>query len=83
MLESNWAPESNWRERVREAVCERDINRLRARIAIAEESVSLRLQSLDNSRDSQAERTELADAANAILRLQIEKLHFPELTFTR
>lgn len=69
-----------WRKLYELALSERDPQKLSDRIYETEAAIFLRLQRLEKGPLSQAELDEIEHAMAAILRLQIEGLHFPELT---
>ena len=69
-----------WRKLYEVALSERDPQRLSDRIYETEAAILLRLQTLEKGPVSQAELDEIEHATAAILRLQIEGLHFPELS---
>ena len=69
-----------WRKLYAVALSERDPQRLSDRIYETEAAIFLRLQALEKGPASQAELDEIEHAVAAILRLQIEGLHFPELS---
>jgi len=62
------------------ALSERDPQKLSDQIYATEAAIFLRLQTLEKGPVSQAELDEIEQAMAAILRLQIEGLHFPELS---
>ena len=68
-----------WRKLYEVALSERDPQRLSDRIYETEAAIFLRLQTLEKGPVSQPELDEIEQAMAAILRLQIEGLHFPEL----
>jgi hypothetical protein len=59
---------------------ERDPQELSDRIYETEAAIFLRLQTLEKGPVTRAELDEIEHAMAAILRLQIEGLHFPELS---
>jgi hypothetical protein len=69
-----------WRNLYELALSEHDPQKLSDRIYETEEAIFLRLQTLEKGPVSQAELEEIEHAMAAILRLQIEGLHFPELS---
>ena len=69
-----------WRKLYEVALSERDPQRLSDRIYETEAAIFLRLQTLKKGPACQAELDEIEHAVAAILRLQIEGLHFPELS---
>jgi len=69
-----------WRKLYELALSERDSQKLSDRIYETEAAIFLRLQALEKGTASQAELDEIEHAVAAILRLQIEGLHFPELS---
>jgi len=69
-----------WRKFYELALSERDPQKLSDRIYGTEAAIFLRLQTLEEGPLSQAELDEIEHAMAAILRLQIEGLHFPELS---
>ena len=69
-----------WRKFYELALSERDPQKLSDRIYEAEAAIFLRLQTLEEGPVSQAEFDEIEHAMAAILRRQIEGLHFPELS---
>ena len=69
-----------WRNLYELALSEHDPQKLSDRIYETEEAIFLRLQTLEKGPLSQAELDEIEHATAAILRLQIEGLHFPELS---
>jgi len=69
-----------WRKFYELALSERDPQKLSDRIYETEAAIFLRLQTLEERPVSQAELDEIEQARAAILRLQIEGLHFPELS---
>ena len=68
-----------WRKLYELALSERDSQKLSDRIYETEAAIFLRLQTLEKGPVSQPELDEIEQAMAAILRLQIEGLHFPEL----
>jgi hypothetical protein len=69
-----------WRKLYEAALSERDPQKLSERISETEAAIFLRLQTPKKAQVSQAELIEIECAVAAILRLQIDGLHFPELT---
>ena len=69
-----------WRKLYELALSERDPEELSDRIYETEAAIFLRLQTLEKGPVSRAELDEIEHAMAAILRLQIEGLHFPELS---
>jgi hypothetical protein len=69
-----------WRKLYELALSERDPQKLSDRIYETEAAIFLRLQTLEKGPVSQAELDEIEHAMAAILRLQVEGLHFPELS---
>jgi hypothetical protein len=69
-----------WRDLYELALSEHDPQKLSDRIYETEAAIFLRLQTLEKGPASQAELDEIEQAMAAILRLQIEDLHFPELS---
>ena len=69
-----------WRKFYDLALSERDPQKLSDRIYETEAAIFLRLQTLEEGPVSQAELDEIEHTMAAILRLQIEGLHFPELS---
>ena len=69
-----------WRKLYELALSERDPQELSDRIYETEAAIFLRLQTLEKGPVSRAELDEIERAMAAILRLQIEALHFPELS---
>ena len=75
-----------WRKLYELALSERDPEELSDRIYETEAAIFLRLQTLQKgpvSPVSRAELDEIEHAMAAILRLQIEGLHFPELSLRK
>jgi len=69
-----------WRKLYELALSERDPQKLSDRIYETEAAIFLRLQTFEKGPVSKAELDEIEHAMATILRLQIEGLHFPELT---
>ena len=69
-----------WRKFYDLALSERDPQKLSDRIYETEAAIFLRLQTFEKGPVSKAELDEIEHAMATILRLQIEGLHFPELT---
>ena len=69
-----------WRTLYEAALCERNPQKLSERISETEAAIFLRLQTREEAPVSQAELDEIERAMAAILRIQIEGLHFPELS---
>ena len=69
-----------WRKLYEVALSERDPQRLSDRIYETEAAIFLRQQTSEKGPVSRAELDEIERAMAAILRLQIEALHFPELS---
>jgi hypothetical protein len=58
------------------ALSESDPEKLIDRLREAEEAIFLRMQTLPDAPDTEVERADIKRATAAILRLQVEKLHF-------
>ena len=69
-----------WRTLYEAALCEHDPQKLSERISETEAAIFLRLQTRQEAPVSQAELDEIERAMAAILHIQIEGLHFPELS---
>jgi hypothetical protein len=67
-----------WQQTLREALMERDPDRLRDRVAEAEAAVFLRLQDLGQAQGSFAERRALHEATETLLALKRDALKFPD-----
>jgi len=72
-----------WRKLYELALSERDPQKLSDRIYETEAAIFLRLQTLEKGPLCQAEFDEIEHAMATILRLQIEGLHFPELSLRK
>lgn len=69
---------SEWKKLVKEAVVEVNPDRLKEKVAEAEAAIFQRLQALERSSDSPAERHALQDASNTLLILKREVLKYPD-----
>jgi hypothetical protein len=67
-----------WQSILREAVMELDPQKLKGKVAAAEEAIFERLQSLNQQPESAEERYALQDASNMLLTLKREVLKYPD-----
>jgi len=69
--------EQNWRKLYEATISEGDQAKLNDRIRETEAAIFLRVQTLASSPDFWGERRDIQNASTALLRLKLEKLHFP------
>jgi hypothetical protein len=67
-----------WQSTLREALMELNPERLKIKVAKAEEAIFQRLQSLNHQTDGAEERHALQDASNMLLTLKREALKYPD-----
>jgi hypothetical protein len=68
----------DWQSIVHEALVELNPEKLKAKVAQAEEAIFNRLQALDKDPQNAEERHALQDASNTLLTLKREVLKFPD-----
>jgi hypothetical protein len=67
-----------WESLLQDALVEQNAEILREKVAEAEATVFLRLQALEQTSDSSAERQALRDASDTLLSLKRNRLKFPD-----
>ena len=70
--------EFEWQSILREALVELNPEKLKSKVAVAEEVIFKRLQTLDQQPDGAQERHALQDASNILLTLKREVLKYPD-----
>jgi len=67
-----------WKKLVQQALVEVNPEKLKEKVSDAEAAIFQRLQALERSSDSSAERHALQDASNTLLMLKREVLKYPD-----
>jgi hypothetical protein len=67
-----------WESLLQDALVEQNINKLKEKVVEAEAAIFLRLQALEQTSDSSAERQALRDASDTLLILKRNRLKFPD-----
>lgn len=67
-----------WESLLQDALVEQNAHKLKEKVVEAEAAIFLRLQALEQTSDSSAERQALRDASDTLLTLKRNRLKFPD-----